>query len=351
MDRLFRHHFYVFHLVFLGLCAWVFAKTSTGVMAHFLADSLKSEEAAPAAAKGKRPPSKKGRNFDLATEVNIFAARREKVVVEPTEAGAAEKKGQERGDWRDATATSLRAQLVGTAVFPDPTDSLASIIDLSGGKNASANTYSINDCPEGYDPDTEVDAESDPDGALVGRPMPCNRLMKVGVIRRIEEERVVFFNEDASKWEYLAIAEDVPKGARVSSRKPKKKDKTTTKAPKGDELGAGIRKVNDTSYEVEQGEIDKVMANLSSLATQARIVPAFEGGKPVGFKLFSIRPNSLYSKIGIKNGDVITRINGYEITSPDKALEIYQKLKDAKNVTVDLKRRGAAQTIDYTIKQ
>jgi general secretion pathway protein C len=239
---------------------------------------------------------------------------------------------------------------VGTAVFEDPTDSLASIMDLEGGKKAVANSYSINDCPTGYDPDAEVDAETDPDGALEGRPLACNRLMRVGLIRRIEQERVVFFNEDQSRWEYLGIDEEAPKGKRVAAKKKKKKDKTSTKAPKGDELGAGIHKISDTSYEVEQGEIDKVMANLSSLATQARIVPAFEGGKPVGFKLFSIRPNSLYSKIGIKNGDVITRINGYEITSPDKALEIYQKLTNAKNVTVDFKRRGAPQTIDYTIK-
>ena len=114
-------------------------------------------------------------------------------------------------------------------------------------------------------------------------------------------------------------------------------------------MGKGIKKVGGNSYEVEQSEIDGALANLSKLATQARVVPAFEGGESIGFKLFSIRPNSLYAKIGLKNGDIVTRINGYEINSPDKALEIYQKLKDSKQINVDLKRRGKATTLDYAI--
>ena len=115
------------------------------------------------------------------------------------------------------------------------------------------------------------------------------------------------------------------------------------------DLGASIKKTGENSYEVGQGDIDKALNNLSELSTQARIVPAFEGGKTIGFKLFSIRPGSLYSKVGLQNGDVITRINGYEMSSPEKGLEIYTKLKDAKSVNVDLKRRGKPMTLDYAI--
>ena len=78
--------------------------------------------------------------------------------------------------------------------------------------------------------------------------------------------------------------------------------------------------------------VNAALTDLSQLATQARIVPSFKNGVANGFKLFSIVPDSLYAKIGIQNGDVIRRINGYEMNSPDKALEIYQKLRDAKVV-------------------
>lgn len=115
-------------------------------------------------------------------------------------------------------------------------------------------------------------------------------------------------------------------------------------------LGEGVRKLGDKKYEIEKGEIDNVLSNLNQIARQARIVPSFKNGKSNGFKLFSIRPNSLYSKIGIQNGDIVQKINGYEINSPDKALQIYSKLKDADSISVDLVRRGKPQTMNYSIR-
>ncbi len=113
--------------------------------------------------------------------------------------------------------------------------------------------------------------------------------------------------------------------------------------------GGGVTKMSETEYEIEKEEIDRVLGNLSEVATKARIVPSFKNGKPNGFKLFSIKPGSIYAKIGMKNGDVVRKVNGYEMNSPDKALEIYQKLKDARSVTIDIQRRGRAMTMNYDI--
>ena len=115
-------------------------------------------------------------------------------------------------------------------------------------------------------------------------------------------------------------------------------------------LGDGVRKMGDGEYEIPKQEIDNVLSNLNTIARQARIVPSFKNGKSNGFKLFSIRPNSLYSKIGIQNGDIVQKINGFEMNSPDKALQIYSKLKDADNITVDLVRRGKPVTMSYSIR-
>jgi len=112
----------------------------------------------------------------------------------------------------------------------------------------------------------------------------------------------------------------------------------------------GVTKLNETQYNVERGEVDKALGNLNEVATQARIVPSFKNGKANGFKLFSIKPGSIYSKIGMQNGDVIQKINGYEMNSPDKALEIYQKLKDATTVSIDLQRRGQNMNYNYNIQ-
>ena len=96
--------------------------------------------------------------------------------------------------------------------------------------------------------------------------------------------------------------------------------------------------------------VNSALTDLSQLATQARIVPSFKNGVANGFKLFSIVPDSLYAKIGVQNGDVIRRINGYEMNSPDKALEIYQKLRDANRIEIEIERRGETIRKSYSIE-
>ncbi len=80
--------------------------------------------------------------------------------------------------------------------------------------------------------------------------------------------------------------------------------------------------------------------NLSTV----RVVPSFKNGKPDGFKLFSMKQSSTFYKIGFRNGDVIQKINGEELASPDKVLELYQGNKEKKAFTVELVRRGKPQT-------
>jgi general secretion pathway protein C len=112
---------------------------------------------------------------------------------------------------------------------------------------------------------------------------------------------------------------------------------------------AGIRPTGNNQYVLEAQVVDSALGNLNALATQARIVPSFKNGVANGFKLFSIQPGSLYASIGIENGDVIQRINGYEINSPEKALELYQKLRESGHVTIELERQGQVIRKDYTI--
>lgn len=81
-------------------------------------------------------------------------------------------------------------------------------------------------------------------------------------------------------------------------------------------------------------------ARSSDLAGQARIVPAFVNGSAIGFRLFSIRPGSPLERAGLKNGDVVARINGEDLTSPDKALRLYASLRCARRFEVELVRRG-----------
>lgn len=122
------------------------------------------------------------------------------------------------------------------------------------------------------------------------------------------------------------------------------------RAPNKSDDDDSVQQTGANDYTIDKDFIDETMGNLAKVSTEARIVPSFKNGKSNGFKLFSIKPGSIYQKIGLQNGDVIQKINGYTIDSPDKALEVYSKLKTARNVNIELQRRGRSMSKNYDIR-
>jgi general secretion pathway protein C len=120
--------------------------------------------------------------------------------------------------------------------------------------------------------------------------------------------------------------------------------------PLSAELDKGIKKTGEHNYEVQRSTLDSLLGNMAALAKGARIVPETKDGKPAGFRLFSIRPDGPFAKIGLLNGDVVSAINGLEMNSPDQALLAYTKLKTANHLSVAIERNGQKITKDYNIR-
>lgn len=110
-----------------------------------------------------------------------------------------------------------------------------------------------------------------------------------------------------------------------------------------------IEKIDDTHVKLPKATVDALLADPASVAKGARVVPAIKNGKPNGFKLYAIRPSSLYARLGLMNGDTIAAANGEDVTTPDKALEVYTKLKSATELKLDVVRRGQPLQLTITI--
>ena len=111
-----------------------------------------------------------------------------------------------------------------------------------------------------------------------------------------------------------------------------------------------VRKMSDSEYVIDEETVENALGNINQLLTQIRVVPNFQDGKPDGFKVFAIKPNSLFAEIGLKNGDVIRKVNDQDISSPEKALGLFQELRNEKNLSVEISRRGQSQTLNYEIR-
>jgi general secretion pathway protein C len=117
-----------------------------------------------------------------------------------------------------------------------------------------------------------------------------------------------------------------------------------------EELNQGITQVSDTSYNVNRSLLDKVLSNQAELMRAARIIPYEENGRVIGVKVYGIRRSSLLGKLGVQNGDVLRTINGFDLSSPDSALEAYTKLREMDQFSIAMMRRGQPRTQEYSVK-
>jgi len=312
VELIFKRHFWVVHLAFIFLVALLVARTANGFVESALTP-LPTERAAVV----PRPTIMQPRaalDLDrLATLTGLPIPTPEPEVQEPTTPVV---------DMNAAPVKSgLRVRLLGTLVSEGaPEFSVASIQDVV---TLRVQTYMVGD------------------------------LLQGATVLEIERERVIILNNgrreyiDDTPGDGTMVAVAPPPTPIVPAAPVRNFD---SRPPNGAGLGAGIKQLGENDYEVPRAEIDKTLSNLNDVAMQARIVPAFKDGVAQGFKLFSIRPDSIYSKIGIQNGDVIKRINGYDLNSPEKALEIYSKLKEASRIDIEVERNGSTVRKTYNVR-
>lgn len=120
------------------------------------------------------------------------------------------------------------------------------------------------------------------------------------------------------------------------------------KAPSGGETGSSNS--NDgTDFTVPEEELTQELANLPKLLSEARAVPYFRNGQSIGMRLFAIRKDSMYEKLGLENGDIIKAVNDNNLSDPSQALKIFEQLKNERSINLVLERAGADKTLHYSI--
>jgi len=111
-----------------------------------------------------------------------------------------------------------------------------------------------------------------------------------------------------------------------------------------------IRRTAENAFVVDRRELAGATDNMSGLMTQLRAVAEVEDGRPVGFRLFQIRNDSLFARLGLRDGDVVQRVNGTTIAEPAALLGFLQRLKTEPRVAVDILRADAPRTLVYDLR-
>ena len=122
---------------------------------------------------------------------------------------------------------------------------------------------------------------------------------------------------------------------------------TAAAAIAGDER---IRRTAENAYVVDRRALAGAVDNMSGLLTQLRAVAEVRDGRPAGFRLFQIRDDSLFARLGLHDGDVVQRVNGSPIADPAALLAFLQRLQTEPRVALDIVRRDAPRTLVYDLR-
>lgn len=112
---------------------------------------------------------------------------------------------------------------------------------------------------------------------------------------------------------------------------------------------AAIRSTTDNRFALSRAEVEKARSNLGELMKQARMEPHVVNGKTDGFEVKMIRPNTIFTALGLQKGDVVKQVNGLALDSPEKALQIFQQLREAQHIVVAVVRDNAPLSLEYNL--
>ena len=255
--------------------------------------------------------------YHIIQERNLFPPPQVKKEEDPTL-----KKRLDMGD--SLPKTPLQLQLKGTVVGLDPSYSWAVIENMTTRKQ---DLYKVGDVVS---------------GAQIIEIYRNRVILK----REGKEEILMVFEED----KIAKLAGQEPVQSLPSGQSPPGPAPPGVNGPEGGSARGAPTKVGENQWAFSKDDVNSAINNANEILSQINIAPYFEEGAARGYKVENIQEGSLINQAGFKSGDIVKRVNGMPIETPDQLIQAYQKLKDTTNIQVEVERDGRTITLDYQIK-
>lgn len=255
--------------------------------------------------------------FQAILDRNIFDSR-EQVITGPIDDPEI---GPETNPTGEAVLTSLPIKLLSTFSVGKGEDKRSScvITGTSKSKESSDNVY------------------------IVGMELTGTPQSKVV---RILPKRVEFINK--GRLEYVQLEDFSSKVAQYHSPSQEDNENPVQKQPptQNGETEVNIEQVGENKFILKRAEVEAAMADLNALAQDILVLPAKDGP---GFEVRSVKRGGIFTKLGIKRGDVLMSVNGTQLTM-QSGFGLFAQLKNESRFEIEINRRGTALKFEYEIQ-
>ena len=301
-----KRYFWLAYVVFVTIAGVVAADIAREYAAMRLSEPTVQRLARAGTPAGPQPARMRLADYAIISERNVFNASPPSEVDPPVIAPQV------------AQPTQLRLRLIGIVSGASPDQQYAVIEDLQRG--GAQDVYQIGDAVQKA---SIIDIR--PDCVLLN----ANR----------QHEKLCF--------DYNVAPETNGAGGSPAGRR---RDARSQSASATDEQSNDdVVRVDQGTWRVKRDLITEQFADLGTLSRQVRVVPHTIQGRPSGFRLTRLRPG-LLQRIGLLNGDVLQRVNGLDINSPEEALKAYQAVQSEPTVRIEILRRNSPTTLTYEIR-
>lgn len=160
-------------------------------------------------------------------------------------------------------------------------------------------------------------------------------------IEKVERNIVYIRNNSNGLLEYLEMNKA---GSKVNF------DASRPETPRS--ANKDVQMSGNNTFAIQRSKLLQYTNDLSSVLMQARAVPNRDPatGEINGFRILDMQPGSIYEQLGLQRMDVIKGVNGETVDSIQKAMEMYNTLKNGSQVKLQIDRGGKTDTFTYDIK-
>ena len=296
---------------FTVLAAWLVATVFASLSTHFLmGKGFFSGRAVGRSKNSAQVDMAKKLNYrDVRKAVlkrNIFNATGEV----PDQKELADGAAQEKALAGQCNKPTLKIKVIGT-IYLGGDNSVVSVREAS---YSQSDTYRVGDKIIGYE-----------DARIVA----------------IEREQMVLDN--AGSRECYKIDKSAKVASRTKGYQPSKKQQAKPKDSGDSDSGGAV--VLDSEWVEKQ-----LGPGFSQVLKSARLVPNLDGESINGFKIFAIKKGTLFNKIGLRNGDIIQKVNDTSLEQAEQGFALYQTFQEDQEIVFNIMRKNKPQTISVVIK-
>lgn len=113
--------------------------------------------------------------------------------------------------------------------------------------------------------------------------------------------------------------------------------------------GSFFTRLDDNSWLVSADKAEDMVSNIDQYVGQVIAFQHREHGEAAGFKIRHLKEGNDFEQLGIRNNDIIKRVNGLDVNDLTDVLTAVYQLSDETEFTIEVERGGRLQDLNYRL--